>query len=229
MVAELQKPGVGAVSCLYHGVASENVWAGLAASRTNTHFLPNVIVALSFGLARPCFGAGLAITRDTLHRLGGLQSFADHLWEDYAIGEAVRALKLEVAFPRFTLGHVYSSDSIHDLVARQIRDARTIRSINPTGHAGSIVTHPFPLALAALLIGGGNQALTVALVALGCRTVVGWCVEYRFGTRPALFWMMPVRDVLTFMVHVASFFGGTVTWRGRRYQLYDRKLIPDAG
>jgi len=229
MVAELQKPGVGAVSCLYHGVATDDVWARLAASRINTHFLPNVIVGLKLGLARPCFGAGMAISRDTLERIGGLQSFADQLWEDYAIGEAIRALGLEVAMPRFTLGHVYAGGSARDMVTNQMRDALTIRNINPIGHAGSIVTHPFPLALTALLIGGGNEALAVAFVALGCRSALGWCVEYRFGARSALFWLMPVRDALSFMVHVASFFGGTITWRGQRYRLYNRKLIPDPG
>lgn len=230
MVAELQKPGVGAVSCLYHGVATDDVWARLAASRINTHFLPNVIVGLKLGLARPCFGAGMAISRDTLQRIGGLQSYADQLWEDYAMGAAVRALGLEVAIPRFTIGHVYADSSAQNVVASQIRDARTIRGINPAGHAGSVVvTHPFPLALTALLIGGGNEALALALIALGCRSALGWCVEYRFGARPALFWLMPVRDALSFMVHVASFFGGTVTWRGQRYRLYNRKLIPDPG
>jgi ceramide glucosyltransferase len=229
MVAELQKPGVGAVSCLYHGVAADGVWARLAASRINTHFLPNVIVALSFGLARPCFGAGMAISRDTLQRIGDLESYADELWEDYAMGEAVRALGLEVGIPRFTIGHVYADGSAHTLVTSQIRDARTIRGINPVGHAGSVVTHPFPLALTALLIGGGNEALVLALIALGCRSAVGWCVEYRFGARPALFWLMPLRDALSFVVLVASFFGGRVTWRGQRYRLYNRKLIPDPG
>jgi len=229
VVAELHKPGVGAVSCLYHGVATDDVWARFAASRINTHFLPNVIVGMKLGLARPCFGAGMAISRDTLERIGGLQAYADQLWEDYAIGEAVRALGLEVAIPRFTIGHVYGDGSAQNLVASQIRDARTIRGINPAGHAGSIVTHPFPLAVTAVLVGGGNEALAVALVALGCRSVLGWCVEYRFGARPALFWLMPVRDALSFMVHLASFFGGTVTWRGHRYRLYNRKLVPDPG
>jgi ceramide glucosyltransferase len=31
------------------------------------------------------------------------------------------------------------------------------------------------------------------------------------------FWLGPIRDVLSFIVFVASFFGRGVEWRGRRY------------
>lgn len=226
MVGELRKPGVGAVSCLYHGVATDDLWARFAASRVNTHFLPNVVVALTLGLASPCFGAGMAISRAALEQIGGLKAFADQLWEDYAIGEAVRRLGLEISFPRFTLGHVYSDGSVHELVSSQIREGRTIRGISPIGHAGSLVTYPFPLALLALLAGGGHQALAVALLALGCRAALAWCVEYRFGAKPMLFWLMPVRDVMSFVAHLISLFGDSVTWRGQRHQLYKGKLMP---
>ena len=73
VVAELQKPGVGAVTCLYRGVSSGGFWANLSALEIDCHFLPNVIVGLSFGLARPCFGATIALSRDTLERIGGFE------------------------------------------------------------------------------------------------------------------------------------------------------------
>jgi ceramide glucosyltransferase len=91
VVAELQRPNVGAVTCLYYGIAGGGLWTKLSAIATNLHFLPNVIAGMSLRLAQPCFGSTIAITRQTLERIGGLGRFVDYLWDDYAIGQAVRA------------------------------------------------------------------------------------------------------------------------------------------
>ena len=43
-------------------------WARLAAMAIDYHFLPNVLVGLALGLARPCFGSTIALRRETLAR-----------------------------------------------------------------------------------------------------------------------------------------------------------------
>jgi ceramide glucosyltransferase len=53
-------------------------------------------MALTFGLARPCFGATMAIRRQLLTSLGGFSTFANLLADDNAIGEAVRERGYEV-------------------------------------------------------------------------------------------------------------------------------------
>ncbi len=227
VIGELQRPGVGAVTCLYRGVAVGGLWARLAAMGINTHFLPNVVVALATGLGEPCFGATIALSHDTLRRIGGFRAFADHLWDDYAIGQAVRELGLEVAVPPFALGHVCSDGSARQLLAGQIRYARTIKSIDPAGYAGAIISHPFPLALAAALIGGGGQALALAAIALTCRMALFWQIERQFAARAGSYLLVPLRDLLSFTIYVASFFGATVKWRGNRYRVVDDTLVTD--
>lgn len=229
MVAELQQPGVGAVSSLYHGIPVGGFWARLAALRVNSHFLPNVVVALSSGLAQPCFGAGMAFSRETLTRIGGFRAFTEQLWDDYAIGEAVRALGAKVVMSPISLGHVYAERSAREFFDGQLRNDRTIRGLDPIGHAGSIVTHPFPLALIALLLGAGEHAVTVALLALACRTLLCWCTERRFGVQPISYLLLPLRDLLSFAIFVASYFGATVMWRGHRYRVADGELVADPG
>jgi ceramide glucosyltransferase len=213
VVAELQRPGIGAVTCLYHGVPAAGIWARQAALAINSHFLPNVVAAVSFGLAQPCFGSTIAIRRDTLAGLGGLQSFADCLADDYAIGEAVRAGGSEVAITPFSVGHVCFQNSFRDLAGQEIRTARTIRSIEPIGYCGTILSHPFPLALAGALFGGGD-GLLLAAMALTCRAVLCLCVEQAFGVARQPYWLIPLRELMSFSVFVCSFFGATVTWRG---------------
>ena len=117
--------------------------------------------------------------------------------------------------------------SARQLLAGQMRYARTIKSIDPAGYAGGIISHPFPLALAALLIGGGGQALALAAVALTCRMALCWHVERQFAARTGDYWLVPLRDLLSFTVYVASFFGATVKWRGQRYRVVDDTLVAD--
>jgi ceramide glucosyltransferase len=71
IVAHLQKPGVGAVTCLFHGIPAAGTWSRQAALAINVHFLPSVVLALSFGLAQPCFGSTIALRRGTLSFIGG--------------------------------------------------------------------------------------------------------------------------------------------------------------
>lgn len=219
VMGELQKPQVGAVTCLYHGIAQGGIWAQLAAMGINLQFLPSALVALRFNLARPCFGASIAIRRDTLRQIGGLGRFADQLWDDYAIGEAVREAGYRVAVPELTVGHVCSDQSADELIARKLRYARTIGTIEPLGHAGAVVTHPFALAILALPFDGGDAAVALAATALIIRAILSWCTEQRFGTGVQSYWLLPFRDLLAFAIYVASFFGGTIVWRGQRYRI----------
>ena len=227
VVGELQRPGVGAVTCLYHGVPVGGLWARLAAMGINTHFLPSVFVALATGLGEPCFGSTIALSHDTLRRIGGFHAFSDQLSDDYAIGQAVRQLGLEVAVPPFALGHVCSDGSARQLLAAQIRYARTIKSIDPTGHAGGVITHPFALSLTAAAIGGGGQALTLAAIALACRVALCWRMERQFAARAGSYLLVPLYDLMSFAVYVASFFGATVKWRGNRFRVVDDTLVTD--
>lgn len=227
IVGELQQPGVGAVSCVYHGVAAPGAWSRQAAFAINSHFLPNVVVALTFGLAQPCFGSTIAIRAATLTRLGGLKTFANRLADDYAIGEAVRSAGHEVVVPPFSVGHVCFHHRLGCLLAHELRAARTIKSIDPVGYCGSIVSHAFPLALIGTLLGAHN-GVWLALVALACRGVLCLCVEHAFGLPRQPYWLIPMRDMLSFMVFILSFFGTNVSWRGSGYRVSpDGSLSPD--
>jgi len=52
IVPALEQRGVGAVTCLYHGIPATGFWAQLAALGINAHFLPNVIMGLGLKLAQ---------------------------------------------------------------------------------------------------------------------------------------------------------------------------------
>ena len=218
VVAELHKPGVGAVTCLYHGVTGGGLWSRLSAMSINTYFLPNVVLARSIGLAQPCFGATIALRSETLNEIGGFHAFADCLADDYAVGEAVRVAGYDVAIPSFSVGHVCFERTAAELLRHQMRQSRTIRSIDPVGYAGAIITHPFALALIGALL-GSPVGLLVAALAIVCRTAVAVAVERAFALPRHQYWLIPFRDLMAFTTFVSGFFGTSVSWRGSRYRV----------
>ena len=218
VVAQLQQPGVGAVTCLYHGLSGAGLWSRISALSINTHFVPEVIMGLSLGLAQPCFGATVALSRQMLRRIGGFAAFSECMADDYMIGQAVRSAGSDVIIPNFTVGHLCFENNLEALIGRQIRFARTIKSIDPVGFAGSILTHPLPLALLAALL-GAQGGLLIAALALGGRAALCYCVERAYGLERQPCWLIPLQDLMLFAVYTASFFGATVSWRGYRYRL----------
>ena len=209
---------VGAVTCLYHGVPSDGLWSRLSALSINSHFLPQAIVGVNLGLTKPCFGATIALRRTMLERIGGFDAFVDELADDYAIGAAVRSAGYEVVIAPHVVGHCCFENSLRQLVQQQIRVARTIKNIDVVGHAGSIITHPWPLALIGMLSGSSAAAL-LAVAALALRVMLYRCVERRFGLSRENYWLIPLQDIIAFAIYVASFFGATVHWRGTEYRV----------
>jgi ceramide glucosyltransferase len=217
VVGGLSEPGVGAVTCLYRGTAASGGWAHLAAAAIDYHFLPSVLVGLKLGLAAPCFGATIAICKKTLALIGGFESVVDQLADDYALGAQVRRAGLMVAISATSVTHVCSQRSAADLFRHEMRWARTIRSVDPFGFVGLAVTHALPLALLGIMLGGVTPAGIMVVAALACRFMLQVELDRAFRLRDDVFWPGPIRDVVSFVVFIASFFGRAVEWRGHRY------------
>src|SRR5579859_5387934 len=182
VTSALAGQGVGAVSCLYVGEDDGSAWSRLGAMAINHGFLPNAVLGLTLGLARPCFGSTIALTAETLDEIGGLRAFADHLADDYEIGRAVRARGLAIAVPRMVVAHHCIEASGSDLIDHELRWGRTVRQLEPAGYLGSLITHPLPLALAAGgLLGFAPPALALILLALGVRIACKFAMDAATG------------------------------------------------
>ncbi len=220
IVTELSAPGIDLVTCLYRGMPLRGIWAQLSAMAIDYHFLPSVIFGLAVGLARPCFGATIALRRTVLERIGGLEPFVNYLADDNALGEAVRRQGLGVAIPPMTVTHACRERDLADLMTHELRWARTIWSVDRTGFIGSIVTHPVPLALiGATALGFSLAATAILLLTLCSRAVLLRQVDQSLGIQGRRWWLWPARDVLSFVIFIVSFFVRSVTWQGRRFRI----------
>ena len=220
VVGALGRDGVGAVSCLYVGAGGADRCSRLSAMAINYQFLPSVALGRALGLARPCFGSTIAMTAGVLAEIGGFEAFANHLADDYEIGRAVRALGYAVAVPPLVVSHLCTEAGAGELIAHELRWTRTVRQIDPAGHAGSAITHPLPLALiGAALLGLPPLAIVLIFTMVGARIAAKLIIDAATGCRAGAWWLIAARDVLSFSVLLASFTVNTVGWQGRRFRV----------
>ena len=221
VMSALARPGVGIVTCLYTGEPAQDghpLWSGLAAMSTSYTFLPNAVLGTSLGLASPCFGSTIALRRQTLDEVGGFAAFADQLADDYEMGRAVRAMGYTLAIPAMGVGHTAAEESALELFRHELRWTRTIRLVNPVGHLGSFITHGFAFALmTAFLLHFNSASIVILTSALASRMFLKARIDWLFGTYAGPFWLLPLRDLLSFAVFVASLFGERVHWRGTEF------------
>jgi ceramide glucosyltransferase len=219
VVAGLDRAGSGAVTCPYFGIPTGSLWSQLAALAIDSHFLPGIMVAARTKLAQPCLGSTIALSRTSLAAIGGFETVANCLADDHELGEALRKRGEQVALLPLAVGHICGEESWRELWRHEVRWALTIRTIDPVGYAGWGVTHALPLALAAFLLGGGLPALALGCAALACRAGLVVAIERAYGLPPHPYWLIPVRDLLSFAVFIAGLTVQDVSWKGRRFRV----------
>ena len=215
IVAALDAPEVGAVTALYAGFASGGSLAGrFGAAQINHIFLPGVLVGRVLG-RQDCLGAALALRRSTLIRIGGLPALLPHLADDAALGRLVRRLGLRVALAPSLVVTTVSEESLPALFGHELRWARTIRALEPLTYATSLLQYPVFWALVTIL------ADDFRLWALGFAAAV-WVIRAMEARAMARLlergvfsgWLLPLRELFSIVVLLASYLGNRVVWRG---------------
>jgi len=220
VTAPLLDPRIGAVTCLYNGVARAGKWSELGALHINFGFLPSVLVAEALGIDRGCFGATIALRRGTLSRIGGFARVRDELADDQRIGEAVREGGLAVVLSRYLVEAQVWEPSLAGLWRHELRWARTVRMVAPAGFTGSVLTHTVAIsALGAVATGFGLTACIFLVMSLMLRWASARVIAGALGLSSTKLWLLPFRDALSFAVFIASFFGRRVFWRDQMFQV----------
>jgi len=223
VVGPLMADGVGLVTCLYKGRPERGIASALGAAFINNGFLPSVLVGRLFGADPGCFGATMALRRSTLAEVGGFGALINHLADDYVLGTLVRAAGYKVVISPYVIENIVLEPDMGALFRHELRWQRTIRSITPAGAAASVITNPVAFALLALPASGFADGAWLALAAaLAAREALIYTCSRMFGLIPLRAALVPIRDVLSFFILVASFCGQRVTWRDQSFQVDQR-------
>lgn len=220
--APLADPGVGLATCLYRAEAADGrFWSRLAALGTDWHFLPGAALGEDMGQARGCYGATMALRRDTLDGIGGFAPLSDLLADDHALGEAVRRLGLRVEVAPALPTHMAHEAGLRDLLAHELRWARTLRLLAPGGYLGMGLTHPMAWGLLAAATAPAEWGAAALAAALLARCGLAVAVDRATGAAggPGRLALLPLRDLLSFAIWATGLARSSVVWGGRRYRL----------
>ncbi|HUZ64518.1 MAG TPA: bacteriohopanetetrol glucosamine biosynthesis glycosyltransferase HpnI [Acetobacteraceae bacterium] len=228
IVAALQAPGAGLVTTLYTGFPGvPGLPARLGASQINHVFLPGVLLARAMG-RQDCLGATMALTRGTLGRIGGLPALAPHLADDNMLGRLVRGQGLRIALARTVPATTVPEASLAALWRHELRWARTIRALVPVQFALSSLQYPLVWALASLALSRLDEGAVILFIgAWALRAALVRAIDRALGLARTLpVWLLPVREVLSFLVLLAGFAGNRVEWRGQMARADRARLVP---
>ena len=230
VVAPLGDPNVAAVTCFYRALAEPNLCAELEAVGATGDFFAGVLMAAATEGVHFALGASVATTRQWLAKIGGFESFADYLADDFELGNRLSRAGGRVLLSREPVWTMYPSQTWRAFWQHQIRWARTIRLCRPLSYLGLLFTQGLPWAVLAAFIA---PSATVAAVYLGAylllRTAMAWIVGawcVRDGVLRRRVWLVPLRDALYFAVWLASFASNRIVWGATEYKIQKGRLIP---
>ena len=220
VTAPLRDPAVGLVTCLYRGVPTRGLWSRLGAMYINEWYVPSVLVARLFGHQSYVSGQTVCLRRETVRALDDLRLLADHLADDYRLGELVRGLGLRIVLSPYEVSGEHHEPSFRSVTRHEVRWMRTLRILRPWSFRWLFLSFSMPMAIAGmtLVLAASPHAVEAWLlfcVALGARLALHFARRVHGGRPPLLdMCLIPLRDLLLVSVWFGSFFTSQVTWRG---------------
>jgi ceramide glucosyltransferase len=225
VTAPLLDRKVGLVTCLYHGEPTGCIWSRLGAMYVNEWYMPSVLLARLFGHQGYASGQTLCMRRETLQGIGGLRAIADHLADDYRLGELIRGLGLRIVLSPYVLRAEHHEPTLDLLVQHEVRWMRTLRILRPRSFSLIFFGFSLPLAMLGILLCAvesppSRLAWMLFEVTLVARVALHFAHRLR-GKRPLLadFWLLPARDLLLCWVWWRTFFTSRITWRGSEFDV----------
>ncbi len=226
VVAGFEDERVGLVTCLYMGTPAPGIASHLGAMFISQWFTPSALIPATFGEMTNCFGATMALKRSVLQEIGGFFAISGNLADDYTLGRLVREAGYTIHLANVVVDNWVEESSLKSLVLHELRWARTIRFIEPAGFLTTFLTDTVPLAVLLGVISsfsgyGWSLVFLPLILALFARTLLHFSTKVTFSSKqPISFWIIPIRDFLSFFVRLLCYAGRTVNWRGAELSVH---------
>jgi ceramide glucosyltransferase len=230
VVAPLRDDKVGAVTSFYRGIAQNNFYAELEAVGAASDFFAGVLMAARTEGVKFALGASIATTKTWMRKIGGFESIAAFLADDYEIGHRVTQSGGRVVLSHETVSTMYPAQTLRGFWQHQLRWARTVRLCRPASYAALLFTQGLPWVIAAALFAPTRWIAAMYLLAyLVLRLVTAWCVGVSVVGDEVLrrrLWLVPLWDAIHFAVWAVSFGSNRVVWGQVEYVIDRGRMKP---
>jgi ceramide glucosyltransferase len=222
LLPPLCETNVGLVHCFYRLANPVTFGMRWEAVATNADFWSQVLQSRSLRPIDFALGAVMATTSTALREIGGFESLADYLADDYQLGNRIARTGRRIEFCSVVVECWEAPMTWRQVWAHQLRWARTIRVSQPVPYFFSILSNgtfwPAAWMIAqpewvALLAGGTFILARIATALDQMEKLRGR------GISRAWWWLIPLKDLLSVPIWAGSFLGNTVFWRGVRYTI----------
>jgi len=218
IIVPLANADVGCVCTLYKAAHADRWYEKMELLTLNADFIPSVIFASVTGASKFCLGSSMAFRRSSLKEMGGLESLADYLAEDYEMGRRLWVSGKKVAVLPYFVETVVDLKNAFRWWDHQVCWDQKTRAAQPAGFFATLLIRsvPFSLLFAAfrlldaggLLVLGGAIGFRLATAAV----ILGWGLRDREGLRSLA--LLPLRDLAALVTWLLAFTKKTVSWRG---------------
>ena len=221
IVAPFNNSEVGCVCTLFKVIRGDHWFEKMELLTINVDFMPSVIFAKVTGVSNACLGPSIAIRKSTLEEIGGLESLADYLVEDYEIGRRVWTSGKKIVLLPYIIDTVVDLENLLDWWTHQVYWDQNTYLAKPLPFIATILIRTIPFALLFALIRRDMVGLYILMGAMIIRLITAvmnsWEMEDIEGIKSI--YLLPFRDILGLVFWALSFTQRTVVWRGVKFEL----------
>lgn len=221
IVAPLNNFEVGCVCTLFKVIRGSHWFEKMELLTINVDFMPSVIFATVTGVSKACLGPSIAIRKSTLEEIGGLESLADYLVEDYEIGRRVLTSGKKIVLLPYIIDAVVDLENLRDWWTHQVYWDQNTYLAKPLPFIATIFIRTIPFALLFAFIRGDMIGLYVLMVAMIIRLITAVVNSREMKDIEGIksLYLLPLRDILGLVFWALSFTQRTVVWRGVKFEL----------
>jgi len=230
IVAPLEDPKVGAVTCFYVSIGEHNFAESLQTSGMLSDFYAGLLVARELDGVKFTLGPTIATTRTRLAGFGGYQAIENRPGDDLLVGRLIAEQGYEIELSRYAVDTVSDYQTLSELLHKRLRWLVVMRHMRPLGHLGLIFTQGLLWSVIAVAI---HPTWATAAFYFGTyfilRIAMTWLIGGYGLKQEKLSQKMPIVfcwDAFALVMWAASFLRNTIRWRGGLYYIRGGELVP---